>query len=93
MNTQIKVKTTREEQSWNFHVIVTNNGTDTKHLVSMSKDYYDSLKTKKQPWELIEKSFRFLLDKETKEEILTEFDISIISNYFPEFKKVLTGKL
>lgn len=93
MKTQIKVNTIREEPSYLFHVLVTNNGTSTEHSVSMGKDYYNNLNTKKQPWEVIEKSFRFLLDKETKEEILAEFDMPIISYYYPEFKEFLKDKL
>lgn len=34
---------------------------------------------------LIEASFRFLLDRETKESILSEFDLSVIGRYFPEY--------
>jgi hypothetical protein len=93
MNTQIKVSTIKEEPSFLFHVTVTNNGTDTVHSVSMSRSYYSGLSTKKQPWEVIEKSFRFLLDKETKEEILAEFDIPIITRYYPEFKDFLKKEL
>lgn len=42
-----------------------------------------------QPSLLIEAAFRFLLDREPKESILSRFDISVISRYFPEFESVL----
>lgn len=93
MNEQIAVKQTREDPSYNFEVIVKENGTDTQHAVSMSKDYFNSLDTERGPWEVIHETFLFLLDKEPKEAILKEFDITLVSHYFPEFKEVLIEKL
>lgn len=34
---------------------------------------------------LVEASFRFLLDREPKEAILTRFDLPVIARYFPEY--------
>ena len=36
-----------------------------------------------------EAAFRFLLDREAKEQILAHFDITVISRYFPEFEREL----
>lgn len=38
---------------------------------------------------LVEAAFRFLLDREPKETILKRFDLSVISQYFPEFQHEL----
>lgn len=38
------------------------------------------------PLPCIEAAFRFLLDREPKEAILTRFDLSVIARYFPEFE-------
>lgn len=35
--------------------------------------------------ELVAASFRFLLDREPKESILSRFDLGVISRYFPEY--------
>ncbi|MBW3667440.1 MAG: hypothetical protein KY394_07590 [Actinobacteria bacterium] len=35
--------------------------------------------------QLVEASFRFLLDREPKESILPSFDLSVIARYFPEY--------
>lgn len=35
--------------------------------------------------QLVEASFRFLLDREPKESILPRFDLSVIARYFPEY--------
>jgi hypothetical protein len=42
---------------------------------------------------VVEAAFRFLLDREPKEAILSRFDITVISRYFPEFERELPGYL
>jgi hypothetical protein len=39
------------------------------------------------PEAFIEACFRFLLEREPKEQILGSFDVSQISGYFPEFER------
>lgn len=41
------------------------------------------------PGHLIEAAFRFLLDREPPEAIMSSFNVDIISNYFPEFESEL----
>lgn len=43
------------------------------------------------PEELIRRSFEFLLQRESKESILREFDLSVIQRYFPEYDQAITG--
>ena len=38
--------------------------------------------------EIIEQSFIFLLERESNTSILRKFDIEVIANYFPEYKKL-----
>ena len=42
---------------------------------------------------LIELSFEFLLERETKESILTTFDLPIIEHYFPEYPRAIRKRL
>jgi hypothetical protein len=42
------------------------------------------------PEELVRRSFEFLLDRESKESILREFDLSVIQRYFPEYDQAMT---
>ena len=46
-----------------------------------------------EPEKLIQKSFEFLLERETKESILSRFDLSVISRYFPEYEKEIKRRL
>ncbi len=43
------------------------------------------------PEELIRRSFEFLLQRESKEFILREFELSVIQRYFPEYDEAMTG--
>ena len=42
------------------------------------------------PEELVRRSFEFLLQRESKESILREFDLSVIQRYFPEYDQTMT---
>ncbi len=71
-----------------------NNITGQKNLRHDDKaEFYKSLKTNLEPWKVIEESFQFLLDNELKESILSEFNISVISHYFPNYLPSLKTRL
>lgn len=91
--TEIKVKKISENESLEFEVEVVGEGSRSRHRVSMGKDFYKNLETKVSPEEVIKKSFEFLLEREPKESILREFDVSIISQYFPEYKEKIKKQL
>jgi hypothetical protein len=81
----IEVKKKNEQE---FLVTIEEKGGRSKHAVSLDDDYYQKLtggKTNKE--KLIRKSFEFLLERESKESILSEFNLRIIKNYFPEYEK------
>lgn len=82
---QIKVQQIQADPSWKFNAEIVENKSSSRHRVCMSKDFYGDLQTTKEPWEVITRSFEFLLEREPKESILAEFDVSIISHYFPEY--------
>lgn len=60
----------------------------TKHLVSISDGLYFSLTSKKiSKKELLKYSFQFLLEREPNTTILSSFELTEISKYFPEYLK------
>ena len=68
-----------------FEVIVTKD-TTTKHKIKLSdKVYQDLCDSKITEIDLIIKSFEFLLERESNESILREFNLEIIETYFPEY--------
>ncbi len=76
-----------------FEVVVKAN-TTTTHKVTVTPAYYEKLSGKRvSPEVLIEKSFEFLLERESNTSILRSFDLPVIGQYFPEYESVITGML
>jgi len=69
-----------------FRVQVNEGDSQTTHKVELNRDEYQSLTDGKvSAEEFIHCSFEFLLERESKESILSSFNISVISRYFPEY--------
>ena len=79
--------------STNFEVIV-EGLTTTTHRVTLTHLYYQKLTNNQvTPEILVEKSFEFLLDRETNTSILSRFDLPIIERYFPEYEETIKKML
>ena len=79
--------------STTFEVIV-ESATTTTHKVTVKASYYEKLTGKRvTPEVLLEKSFQFLLDRESNTSILRSFDLPIIGQYFPEYEMEITKML
>lgn len=88
---EIKV-TDSNTDSFKFRVEVTENDSKTVHKVEMNRLDYDNLSDGKiSPEEFIKRSFEFLLEREPKESILSSFNISVISRYFPEYPEQIAS--
>ncbi len=92
---EIQVKEVEsDDRGWAYDVIVREGATESRHWVTVSKnDYRDLTGGKLSPERLVESSFEFLLEREPKESILSRFDLSVISRYFPEFKRRISDYL
>ena len=85
---QISVEEIEKGDAGNYRVTVDDGGRRTQYHVSVESSYRDRLVGEKIAAEqLVAKSFEFLLEREPKESILREFDLRIISRYFPEYEK------
>jgi hypothetical protein len=68
--------------------------TTTKHTVTLSPDYYQKLTGGRvAPRTLVEKSFEFLLERESNTSILRRFDLPVIGHYFPEYERTIRSML
>ena len=77
----------KQEDTETFEVTV-REATTTSHTVTLAQDYYQKLtESKVSPETLIEKSFEFLLERESNTMILARFDLPVIGDYFPEYEK------
>ena len=77
-----------------FEVRIMENGSESRHRVTLTPEVYHRLSGGKiGPEELIKRSFEFLLEREPKESILSEFDLPLIGHYFPEYERELKRKI
>ena len=92
---QILVNTIPAEQAWNFEVTVRESGSETVHRVNMTKAAFKRFTQGKTctPAEFVKKSFEFLLEKEPKESIFKKFEITVISQYFPEYAEEIASRI
>jgi hypothetical protein len=71
-------------------VSITEGGSSTRHRVTLKQQDYERLSQGRcSAEECIRASFEFLLERETKESILREFDLTVIGRYFPEYEAEL----
>lgn len=86
----ITVRRTSDTEPLHFEVRVATGGSETHHRVTMARATRERLCAHRHTAEqCIEAAFQFLLDREPKESILEQFDVTVISRYFPEFEREL----
>lgn len=77
-----------------FRVRVIEGGSESTHQVTIDpKDHARLAGTTAEPEAFIRKSFEFLLEREPKESILSRFDLTVISRYFPEYEREIKKKM
>lgn len=86
---QITVARVTDDDPSSFDVTVREGTGETRHLVTLSRRDFARLAQGRSASELIDAAFRFLLDREAKEDILERFDLSVIGRYFQDFEKKL----
>jgi hypothetical protein len=90
----IAVRETADDPSgFAFTVEVSgNDGSPTVHDVTLSRDLFERLAKPDEPAsDFVRRCFAFLLERESKDSILAQFDVSVISEYFPEFEEAISA--
>ncbi len=64
-----------------------------RHRVTVSASEREKYASGADPARLVEESFRFLLEREPKEAILSRFGLSTIERYFPEYPEKIRMRL
>ena len=68
--------------------ISVNSKTVTTHILSLSDEVHKNLTNEKvTKEELLDFSFKFLLDRESNTSILSSFELIVISRYFSDYEK------
>ena len=72
----------------NEYEVAVKSKTVTTHLVTLSDEVHEKLtKEKVTKKELLDFSFKFLLDREPNTSILSSFELTVISRYFSDYEK------
>ncbi|MPY88683.1 MAG: hypothetical protein GEU99_12245 [Luteitalea sp.] len=87
-----KITVARTDES-RYQVIVEEGGSRTEHDVTVTADDVDRYAPGVTPERLVEVSFEFLLEREPKESILSQFELPVIARYFPEYARTIRETL
>jgi hypothetical protein len=82
---RVDVTCTPEADGHRCRVEVSDARSTTNHLVRVSRGELARWGRGRPVEQLVRDSFAFLLQRESKESILKEFDLSVIKRYFPDF--------
>ncbi len=77
-----------------FEVELREGEAESNHRVTVPEGLIDELRLPEDDLEgVVRESFEFLLEREPASSILPKFSLDVISNYFPEYKVELPGRL
>lgn len=89
----IEVEIEERADGWLAIVIVREDTSSTTHAVTITQDAYTRLAPDADVDALARASFEFLLEREAKESILSQFNIEVIGRYFPEYPREIARAL
>ena len=79
---------TIEQEDGDVWLVTVDAATKTQHRVTVSAENLERFgRGKMDARELLEASFRFLLEREPNTSILSAFDLPVIARYFPEYER------
>ncbi len=83
-----------EKTATDTYQVTIEGASTTAHTVAVTPEYWRKLTDGRVPVEtLIEKSFEFLLERESNTSILRSFDLPMIQRYFSEYERTLSALL
>ena len=80
-------ETNQSEEGWTFLVELGRGDNLIEYYVDVGREYWTRLTGRRvEPADLVESTFKFLLDKEPKEMIMKKFNLSDVSKSFPQYE-------
>ena len=76
-----------------YTVEVREGSSSTRHRVTVPSSAHTRFGGAAPVEVVLEQSFRFLLEREPKESILRQFEISVIASYFPDYAHEIRQRL
>jgi hypothetical protein len=77
---------------WHCQVTVGDDAAATAHDVTVDRGTLEDLAPGSMPEALVEASFEFLLERETREAIMRHFELPIIGRFFPDYADALRAR-
>jgi hypothetical protein len=90
---RIDVSCDRTGDGWRCQVTVGDDPSATRHHVTVSAEDLARLAPGTDVKRLVEASFAFMLERESRESILRHFDLPVIARYFPEYDEEIGRRL
>lgn len=90
---QIGIVPLFDDDPMRFDVTIRDQSGVSRHQLTISSEDLARLGGGADAEAVIVAAFRFLLDREPKEAILSRFDINVIARYFPDFESRLGAYL
>jgi hypothetical protein len=81
----IEVRCTAEGDGYRCAIDVSDMTGTARYLIQVSRKDFDRWGRGRSAEKLVRDSFNFLLEREPRESILKEFDLSMIQRYFPDY--------
>lgn len=78
------------EDEW---IVCVKGGVTTHHRVRLAEADLKRLAEGRSPEQLLQESFRFLLEREPNTSILPSFELPVIGRYFPEYEQEIRARL
>ena len=91
---EIEIKSDAEPMV--FNVTLSDSAGSTRHRVTLKRETYDRLvrgHAEATPQSCVEAAFKFLLERESKSDILKSFDVNVINMYYPSFEREFANYL
>ena len=91
----IEVTQTASQPKYELAVVVREGRGESRHTVTLDHATFTRLAgaSGATPERFVESVFRFLLEREPKESIMSRFDVTVVQRYFPEFDDAIAGYL
>lgn len=82
-------------RNWTVQVqIGEQSDTANNYTVRVDEEIYERLTGGlSSPGQLVEETFKFLLEREPKDSIMSNFDLDIVSQYFPDYESEIVARL
>jgi hypothetical protein len=94
--TRIEVTCVPTSAGWQCEALVDDGDTSGRHVVTVAAEDADRLAAAHDrvgAERLVDETFAFLLERESRASILPTFDLTVVSRYFPEYDAEIAHRL